>query len=90
MGKSALVRHYLATLKADKADVVILEGRCYERESVPYKAIDGVIDSLTKYLMQLPDGKAEALMPRDVLALARLFPVMLQVECVSQAPQREL
>jgi len=90
MGKSALVRHYLATLKADKADVVILEGRCYERESVPYKAIDGVIDSLTKYLMQLPDGKAEALMPREVLALARLFPVMLQVECVSQAPQREL
>ena len=89
MGKTALVRHYLADLRAENSDVVILEGRCYERESVPYKAIDGVIDSLTKHLMELPKGKAEALMPRDVLALARLFPVLLQVECIAQAPQRE-
>jgi serine/threonine protein kinase/tetratricopeptide (TPR) repeat protein len=89
MGKSALVRHYLAAVKANISEVVVLEGRCYERESVPYKAIDGVVDSLTRYLMQLPPGKAEALMPRDVLALARLFPVLLQVDCVAQAPQRE-
>ena len=68
---------------------MILEGRCYERESVPYKALDGVVDSLTKYLMSLPEAKAEALMPREVLALARLFPVMLQVDCVFNAPQRE-
>lgn len=90
MGKSALTRHFLSELRARKDDIVILEGRCYERESVPYKAIDGIVDSLTKYLLQLPEGKADALMPRDVLALARLFPVMLQVECVSNAPQREL
>jgi eukaryotic-like serine/threonine-protein kinase len=89
MGKSALVRHYLEQLRAKRPDVVILEGRCYGRESMPYKAIDGVIDSLTKYLTRLPSAKAEALMPRDALALARLFPVMLQVNCVSQAPQRE-
>ncbi|HUE84043.1 MAG TPA: protein kinase [Pyrinomonadaceae bacterium] len=89
MGKTALVRHFLQNLRADKTEPVVLEGRVYERESVPYKAIDGVVDSLTKYLMHLPEGKAEALMPRDALALARLFPVMLQVECVSSAPQRE-
>ena len=69
--------------------MVILEGRCYERESVPYKALDGVVDSLTKYLLSLPEVKAEALMPREVLALARLFPVMLQVDAVFNAPQRE-
>lgn len=89
MGKSALLRHYLTKLKATRAGVVILEGRCYEREAVPYKALDGVIDSLTKYLSQLPRGKAEALMPRDVLALAKLFPVLLQVNCIAETPQRE-
>jgi serine/threonine protein kinase/tetratricopeptide (TPR) repeat protein len=89
MGKTALALHFLDELRANHPDVVILEGRCYERESVPYKALDGVVDSLTKYLLSIPDGKAEALMPREVLALARLFPVMLQVDCVFNAPQRE-
>ena len=89
VGKSALVRNFLDDLREHESDTVILEGRCYERESVPYKALDGVIDSLTKYLMALPEAKAAALMPRDVLALARLFPVMLQVDSVFNAPQRE-
>ncbi len=89
VGKSALVRNFLDELGEHERDTVILEGRCYERESVPYKALDGVVDSLTKYLMALPEAKAAALMPRDVLALARLFPVMLQVDSVFNAPQRE-
>ncbi len=89
MGKSSLARHFLDDLSEKHPDVVVLEGRCYERESVPYKALDGVVDSLTKYLLSLPEVKAEALMPREVLALARLFPVMLQVDSVFNAPQRE-
>ena len=89
MGKSSVVKHFLDELRERQSEVVILEGRCYERESVPYKALDGVVDSLTKYLLSLPDAKAEALMPREVLALARLFPVMLQVDAVFHAPQRE-
>lgn len=89
MGKSALARYFLDQLPEKDKSVVILEGRCYERESVPYKALDGVVDSLTKYLLSLPEAKAEALMPREVLALARLFPVMLQVDSVFNAPQRE-
>lgn len=89
MGKTAVARHFLDRLRELETGVVILEGRCYERESVPYKALDGVVDSLTKYLLNLPEAKAEALMPREVLALARLFPVMLQVDSVFNAPQRE-
>lgn len=89
VGKTALIKNFLDDLRDHQRDTVILEGRCYERESVPYKALDGVVDSLTKYLMALPESKAEALMPRDVLALARLFPVMLQVDAVFNAPQRE-
>ena len=85
IGKSALVRRFLDQLPASD-DLVILRGRCYERESVPYKALDGVIDSLSHYLGALPRAQAEALMPRDVLALSRLFPVMLQVEAVAASP----
>ena len=88
MGKTSLARHFLDELREMEPKVVILEGRCYERESVPYKALDGVVDSLTKYLLSLPEAKAEALMPREVLALARLFPVMLQVDSVSTRPAR--
>ncbi|MGH9873808.1 MAG: serine/threonine-protein kinase PknK [Pyrinomonadaceae bacterium] len=89
MGKTAVARYFIDQLREKDADVVVLEGRCYERESVPYKALDGVVDSLTKYLLSLPEARAEALMPREVLALARLFPVMLQVDSVFNAPQRE-
>jgi serine/threonine protein kinase/tetratricopeptide (TPR) repeat protein len=89
MGKTAVAHHFLDRLRNIQPEVVILQGRCYERESVPYKALDGVVDSLTTYLLSLPDAKAEALMPREVLALARLFPVMLQVDSVFNAPQRE-
>jgi eukaryotic-like serine/threonine-protein kinase len=90
MGKTALAHHFLDELRDRDSGIVILEGRCYERESVPYKALDGVVDSLTKYLMSLPEAKAEGLMPSDVPALARLFPVMLQVDSVFNAPQRDL
>src|SRR6266550_1060263 len=41
MGKSALARRFLDRLRQNQPDVVILEGRCYERESVPYKALEG-------------------------------------------------
>jgi serine/threonine protein kinase len=89
MGKSTIVRHFLEKIQRRESRVVILEGRCYERESVPYKALDGVIDSLSKYLMTLPAERVEALVPRDVPALARVFPVMLQVRAVAAVPQRE-
>jgi hypothetical protein len=86
IGKSALVQQFLAQLPGD--DAVVLRGRCYEHESVPYKALDGVIDRLSTYLSRLSPNEAQALVPSDALALSRLFPVMLQVEAVAAAPRR--
>ncbi|HMJ25002.1 MAG TPA: protein kinase, partial [Pyrinomonadaceae bacterium] len=87
MGKSTLVRTFLDQLKEIKGKhkPIILQGRCYERESVPYKALDGVVDSLSKHLASLRHGRAEALMPKNSLALARVFPVMLQVDAIFNA-----
>ncbi len=86
-GKSSLVYHFLEDLAAgDRA--VILEGRCFEQESVAYKALDVLIDSLSRYLRRLPRLEAEALLPRDIAALARVFEVLTRVEAVASAPQR--
>ena len=88
-GKSSLVHRFLEELAADDR-AVILEGRCFEQESVAYKALDTLIDSLSRYLRRLPRLEAEAMLPRDIAALARVFTVLTRVEAVSAAPRRGL
>jgi hypothetical protein len=84
IGKSALVRYFLGRLMT-RHDVVVLSGRCYEHESVPYKALDGVVDSLSRYMVSLSQPAADSLLPDDVAALPRLFPVMLRVPVIARA-----
>jgi serine/threonine protein kinase/tetratricopeptide (TPR) repeat protein len=88
MGKSTLARTFLDQLKEKTRNAVLLQGRCYERESVLYKALDGVVDSLSKHLAGLRRAKAESFMPRDRAALSRVFPVMLQVDAIFEARAR--
>jgi serine/threonine protein kinase/tetratricopeptide (TPR) repeat protein len=80
MGKSSLIRRFLQQTQERHGDAVILRGRCYQRESVPYKALDSLVDELSVYLQDLPMTEATALMPRGADALMRLFPVLRQVE----------
>ena len=44
IGKTTLIRRFLRGLGDS---VFVLEGRCFEREAVPFKMLDGVVDSLT-------------------------------------------
>ncbi len=86
-GKTWLAHRFLdGLIERDRA--VVLTGRCYEHESVPYKALDGVIDSLSHYLRRLSELEARALMPRDVLSLARVFPVLRRVQSVATSSRR--
>jgi eukaryotic-like serine/threonine-protein kinase len=84
IGKSALVRRFLSRF-GTRDDVVVLSGRCYENESVPYKALDGVVDDVSHYLASIPRQQVERLMPPDVPALTQVFPVLLQVSAIEDA-----
>ena len=73
MGKSALMRRFLERIPAE---TVVLRGRCYERESVPYKAVDQLMDALGVHLSRLDSADVEALLPRHVDQLEQVFPVL--------------
>jgi len=90
MGKSALARRFLDDLSRREPEAVILTGRCHERESVPYKAMDSLIDALSQYLRRLPAAVAAEVLPRDILALTRLFPTLRRVGAVASARRRVL
>jgi eukaryotic-like serine/threonine-protein kinase len=72
-GKTTLLEAFVEGL-AD--DAVVLRGRCYERESVPYKGLDALIDELRTHLHRQA-RRGEARLPVvGATSLARLFPVL--------------
>ncbi len=79
MGKTVLVMQAVDRFCARHANAVVLFGRCYERESVPYNAFDGVIDELTRYLRNLSNDRQEVLAPRHKGILSQVFPVLERV-----------
>jgi serine/threonine protein kinase len=71
MGKTALIEHFAREMR-DQHGALVLRGRCYEREAVPYKAFDGAIDELSRYLGRLrlaldgdPDDLGGAGVPKN-------------------------
>jgi tetratricopeptide (TPR) repeat protein len=86
-GKTTLIRRFLQQL-ALQDEVVILEGRCYERESVPFKAVDDLVDALGRFLTRLRPVEAAGLLPRDARALVRLFPSLGRLELMTTVPGR--
>src|SRR5262249_10332457 len=72
VGKTALCRAFVDELR-QQGNTTLLTGRCYERERVPFKGIDSLIDDISRHLRRLRSVEAAALMPRDVFALARIF-----------------
>ncbi|MGO9707718.1 MAG: serine/threonine-protein kinase PknK, partial [Polyangiaceae bacterium] len=84
VGKSYLVRQFTEQLLVERPETLLLEGRCYERETVPYKTIDGIVDALSRRLSRMSPPEAGALLPTRCAVLAQVFPVMLRVPQVAK------
>jgi serine/threonine protein kinase len=88
MGKTSFLAHFLSTVRHDRKDAVILAGRCRESESLPYKALDPIVDELVKFLRRQPEAFTMAMLPRHPDLLRRLFPVFSDVGPLSAFPDR--
>ena len=71
MGKSALLRSFGRELDGP---AWVLAGRAYERDTVPFKAVDAAIDQLARKIEALPQNEREKLAPPDAAGLGILFP----------------
>lgn len=79
-GKTRLLRRFTDAVRRSEPQAVILHGRCHLQESVPFKAMDPLMDELSGYLAQLPLEASGRLVPRNARALARLFPTLDRVD----------
>ena len=77
MGKTTLLDAFLNEASASGARV--FRGRALEREAVPFKALDRVVDAIAVALDAADARTASAIAPLDAVALARLFPVLGRV-----------
>jgi type II secretory pathway predicted ATPase ExeA len=87
VGKTTLVRHFTNALSVEDTNVVVLPARCYERESVPYKAVDGLIDRLARYMARLSRAEAATLVPPRAWLLLQAFPVLRSVDALAESPR---
>jgi eukaryotic-like serine/threonine-protein kinase len=85
-GKTKILDAFTSALSDRFPTALVIRGRCYEHESVPFKAVDGVIDQLCRELRRLSAG-AKPYLPDDFALLARLFPVLELVEARNKRTQ---
>ena len=85
IGKSTLVDSMLAEL--DGGPALVLRGRCYEREAIPYKAFDAAVDELSRFLRKATAAGLPEVADADMWALRRLFPVLERVTTVERSAE---
>lgn len=86
VGKTALASRF-AELQRSRGGALVLRSRCFERESVPYKAFDGIVDDLAVHLSELDAASLRALLPTDAKLLVQVFPVLSRVRPIGELPQ---
>jgi eukaryotic-like serine/threonine-protein kinase len=77
IGKTALLREFLRHRPSADSPLVFA-GRCYDGESVPFQALDNLVDQIADHLKSLDDHQIDRWLPRHFAALVKMFPVLGQ------------
>jgi eukaryotic-like serine/threonine-protein kinase len=85
VGKSAVVGRFVDLARVRDPRLVVLHGRCHERERVPFNALDGVLDDLARFLVTQREARLERLVPNGVGALLTVFPALRAVRVLADA-----
>jgi tetratricopeptide (TPR) repeat protein len=86
IGKSALVSHFATALDSHRR-ARVLTGRCDQRETVPFKALDEVFDALSRDLTATLAGEKTDLLPARADLLARTFPTLRRIPSFERAAE---
>jgi len=78
IGKTSLLERFAHEIETGGRGFV-LRSRCHLREEVTFKAVDALVDELSRLLVDLDAAELQALMPAGVGALLRVFPVLARV-----------
>ncbi|MHC4830824.1 MAG: ATP-binding protein, partial [Planctomycetota bacterium] len=73
MGKTELAQRFVEACR-ERARVLV--GRCHLQESIPYKALDPLMDAFSRELGRDDPGWFDEADPHDLAALLTLFPVL--------------
>lgn len=84
VGKTALVERALERASAERPRLVVLRGRCHERERVPFNAVDGVIDDLARHLIARGSSSVQRVIPDSTSELLAVFGALGAVPALSE------
>lgn len=79
IGKTHLISQLLIDI-ATTSRVTVFRGRCFESESLPYRAFDTLIDAISDHLATLSPKLLREVLPHDLRYLSRMFPVLQRFE----------
>ena len=90
VGKSAVVAQFVHQLRASAPGTTVFAGRCHEREAVPFKALDGVIDAVSQHLAALADAGSTEPLPSSFHLLRQVFPVLERADALAPPASNSL
>lgn len=84
VGKSALSQAF--SVASVERGALLLAGRCFQQETAPLKALDGIVDALAQAMLDDPSlgGPIESVLERRSAVLCSVFPVLRAVPAVEE------